>query len=127
MDRLAFTITGKTLDQVRPRLEQAARDVGVVLDFLMRRWNGRFATYNVGRPAPGQGRRPYRLVGRIKLNTHPNGTLYAVLSPPAACDPRPAPEDEEAFEAFWRALQTYLDGHIRLQADDGEGAEGTDV
>lgn len=120
MERLEFTVTQQTLDEVRPHLEQAAREAGVVLDFLMRRWNGRFATYNVGRPAPGEGRRPYRLVGRIKFNTHPNGTLHAVLSPPAACDPQPTPEDEAALEAFWHALRAHLDGSIRPKDhDDG--------
>ncbi|GEM_PF-3775688 len=120
MNRQEFTILQHTLDDVRLHLEQAAREAGVVLEFLMRRWNGRFATYNIGRPGVrGSGRRPYRVVGRIKFNTHPDGTLHAVLSPPTACDPNPTPDDEAAYRAFWRAFRARLDGHIFVK-DNGE-------
>ncbi len=106
------------LDEFRPLLEAAADESGIVLDFLMRQWNGRFATYNVGRPAeqpdetdPRRGvrdeARQYRLIGRVKANTRGEG-LHITLSPPSACDTNPTAEDEALWRRFTAALEAHL-------------------
>src|SRR5690554_5525565 len=94
-----------TLDEARPLLEAVANRHELHLDFLMRRWNGRFATFNLGRPVDEvvdsrAGGRPYRLVGRLKANTQPSGRVVWTLSPPTSCDPAATEEDEIRFDAF---------------------------
>lgn len=98
-------LTALSLDAARPRLEAVASRHGLALDFLMRRWNGRFATFNLGRPTdeavdPRSGGRSYRLLGRLKANTQPTGRVAWVLSPPTSCDPNATTEDEALFAAF---------------------------
>lgn len=109
------------LDEFRPLLEEVASEQGLVLDFLMRRWNGRFATYNVGLPTEavvdprpgGQGApRHYKLLGRVKANTRA-GTLLITLSSPTACDLSP----NEAEVSRWGRFQEAL--LLRVQANGG--------
>jgi hypothetical protein len=105
-----------TLDAFRPLLHEAAGDAGLTLDFLMQNWNGRFATYNIGRPGGDSAdprrtlhgqRRDYKLIGRIKANTV-DGHLQVRLNPPTSCDPAPSEEDEAAWERFTGALASRL-------------------
>lgn len=102
-----------SLDAFRPHLEAAAEESGLVLDFLMRNWNGRFATYNVGIPTeenvdPRRNvrdeERRYRLLGRVKANTRGERLLVS-LNPPTACDLVPTPEEEAHWQRFARTLQ----------------------
>lgn len=116
MDRDEFTIADETPEQLRAYIETAATENGIVLDFLMRRWNGRFATYNLGRDVTDQEARTgkefergYRLIGRVKFNTLPDGAIRLTLSPPAHCDPDPQPADETLFESFRRQLLARLE------------------
>lgn len=97
-----------TLDDFRERLEGAADASGLALDFLMRSWNGRFATYNVGLPTaePVDGRRGvrgetrfYKLLGRVKAAQQGAGLLLT-LSPPTACDLAPTPAEQARWEQF---------------------------
>lgn len=106
-------ITSLALDEARPKLEAVAARHGLELDFLMRRWNGRFATYNLGRPTgelvdPRTGGRTYRLIGRLKAHTQPGGRVAWVLSPPTSCDPNATAEDEALFAAFRNDLAEAL-------------------
>lgn len=80
----------------------------------MRQWNGRFATWNVGRVVepdeadPRRGvwdeARPYKLIGRVKATMRDN-RLHITLSPPSACDANPTPEDEALWQGFAEALE----------------------
>ncbi len=97
-----------TLNDFRPILEETASQSGVVLDFLMRQWNGRFATYNIGQPTETvqdnrrnvrKETRYYKLLGRLKANSK-GGTLHLTLSPPTACDITPTPEEQALWEGF---------------------------
>nr|WP_290669534.1 hypothetical protein [Ardenticatena sp.] len=103
-----------TAEQLRDILESAASQAQVQLVFLMRRWNGRFATYNLATsitesPADARERdRGYRVIGRVKFNTQPDGRIMLVISPPALCDPTPTSDDEARYAAFLEALQTLL-------------------
>lgn len=113
MDTLHLS-TSLSLDALRPRLEALAAEQGLVLDFLMRVWNGRMATYNLGVPTAGvvdprRGGRSYRLIGRLKFNTARSGQLAATLSPPTSCDPTATPGDEARFATFVAALRPLLD------------------
>lgn len=105
-----------TLDDFRPLLEESATHHGLVLDFLMKTWNGRFATYNVGIPSEdiGDARRGvrdearyYRLLGRVKANTKA-GELLVVLNPPSACDVTPTEAEQLVWDAFAAHLQSQL-------------------
>lgn len=111
MTRLEWTLA-TTLDEVRPLLETTAHESGLVLDFLMQRWNGRFATYNLGTPTDTLAdarrgvrdeARPYRLLGRLKASHTPDG-LRLTLSPPTACDLIPT----EAEQAMWERFVVHL-------------------
>jgi len=106
-------LTDLTLDEAWPALEAVAARHGLHLDFLMRRWNGRFATFNLGRPTDKTvdvraGGRTYRLVGRLKANTQPTGRVVWVLSSPTSCDPNATAEDEALFAAFRTELTEAL-------------------
>ncbi len=101
-------ITPLSLEAVRTVLESTAAAHGLTLDFLMRTWNGRFATYNVGVPTEFIGdhrqgvrgdARHYRLLGRVKANTRAEG-LMLTLNPPTACDVTPTPEEQALWDAF---------------------------
>jgi hypothetical protein len=105
-----------TLDDFRPLLEETATRHGLVLDFLMKYWNGRFATYNVGIPSADVGdarrgvrdeARYYRLLGRVKANTK-DEQLVVVLNPPSACDVTPTEEELALWDAFAAAVQAHL-------------------
>jgi hypothetical protein len=100
------------LDDLRPILESTAAAHGVVLDFLMQRWNGRFATYNVGIPTDTvedarrgvrDEARHYRLLGRIKANTQA-AEVTITLNPPSACDVSPSASEQAQWDAFVAAL-----------------------
>ena len=101
-----------SLDELRPLLESAASESGVVLDFLMRKWNGRFATYNVGRPTEEifdtrrsvhHQARYYKLLGRLKANTR-GDLLHLSLHPPTSCDLTPTAEEERLWQQFVQTL-----------------------
>lgn len=105
-----------TLDEFRPILEATATTHGLVLDFLMKAWNGRFATYNVGIPTEevGDARRGvrdevryYRLLGRVKANTK-DSQLVVVLNPPSACDVTPTEEEQALWDGFAAAIDQQL-------------------
>lgn len=105
-----------TLDEFRPLLESCAAAHGLVLDFLMKVWNGRFATYNVGIATEeiGDARRGvrdearyYRLLGRVKANTK-DGELMVLLSPPSACDVTLTEGEQARWDAFAADLQAHL-------------------
>ncbi|MGH2543613.1 MAG: hypothetical protein ACRDIB_12480 [Ardenticatenaceae bacterium] len=106
-----------SLEEFRDGLAAAAREAGVVLDFLMRTWSGRFATYNVGRPtdqmadprrsADGTARR-YKLIGRVKATTR-SGALFVTLNPPTSCDPNPKESDQQLWDRFVTTLARQLD------------------
>jgi hypothetical protein len=105
-----------TLDEFRPILESTAVAHGLVLDFLMKTWNGRFATYNVGIPTEeiGDARRGvrdevryYRLLGRLKVNTV-DGQLMVTLNPPSACDVTPTTEEQTVWDGFAAAIRVHL-------------------
>jgi hypothetical protein len=108
-----------TLDELRPLLHTAAGEAGVTLDFLMQNWNGRFATYNIGRQGDdvvdprcsldGQPR-DYKLIGRLKA-TMAGEHVQVRLNPPTSCDPAPTGEDEAAWVRFTGALASQLEGH----------------
>jgi hypothetical protein len=103
-----------SLDALRPHLEKAATALGLHLDFLMRQWNGRFATYNIGVPIemvvdPRRGvhdeARAYRLIGRLKANSRA-GTLRLTLSSPTACDLTPTESDEALWVRFVERIES---------------------
>jgi hypothetical protein len=105
-----------TLDELRPLLHEAAGEAGVTLDFLMQNWNGRFATYNIGRRSDDtvdprrslDGHpRAYKLIGRLKASTR-EGLVQVRLNPPTSCDPAPTEEDEAAWARFTAALASRL-------------------
>lgn len=105
-----------TLDEFRPVLEMTAARHGLVLDFLMKTWNGRFATYNVGIPTEevGDARRGvrgelryYRLLGRVKANTI-EGRVVIVLNPPSACDVTPTGEEQARWDRFAAAVEAWF-------------------
>lgn len=115
MTKLEWTVAA-TLDEVRPILEATSHEAGLVLDFLMQRWNGRFATYNLGTPTNTieDGRRgvrdearTYRLLGRLKATHTPDG-LRLTLSPPTACDLTPNEAEQVTWERFVERLHTAL-------------------
>jgi hypothetical protein len=106
-----------TLDDFRPILETTAATQGLVLDFLMKTWNGRFATYNVGIPTAeiGDARRGvrdearyYRLLGRVKATTQ-DGKVVVILNPPTACDVTPTEAEQLRWDAFAAEIQSQLD------------------
>lgn len=116
MENNEFTVANETPEGMRDYVESAAAEHGLVLDFLMRRWNGRFATYNLGRDvSPDEARtakefeRGYRLIGRVKFSRLPSGDIRLSFSPPTHCDPDPQPADEATFEAFRNDLLAHLD------------------
>ena len=116
MEKNEFTLANESPERLRSHIEGAAREHGVVVDFLMRRWNGRFATYNLGRDisedearSAKEFERGYRLIGRVKFNTLPDGDIRLSLSPPTHCDPNPQPADEALFDAFRSNLLAHID------------------
>lgn len=105
-----------TLDEFRPLLEATATQHGLTLDFLMKVWNGRFATYNVGIPTESiedarrgvrDEARYYRLLGRVKANTL-NGEIVVTLNPPSACDVIPTETEQNWWDAFAADIQAQL-------------------
>ncbi|MBA3532663.1 MAG: hypothetical protein H0T73_12130 [Ardenticatenales bacterium] len=107
-----------SLDAVRPLLEAAAAELGLHLDFLMRQWNGRFATYNIGvllaevvDPRRGVHDQPraYRLIGRLKANSRA-GTLHLTVNSPTSCDLTPTEADEALWASFVERLRQHLAG-----------------
>ena len=116
MERKEFILADETPERLRSYIEGAAQETGVVADFLMRRWNGRFATYNLGRAVSDEEARTakefergYRLIGRIKFNTLPNEEIKLTLSPPAHCDPDPQPADVALYQGFRDDLFAHID------------------
>jgi len=105
MSKQTYLLHNITAEQLRDMLEQAASRAQVRLVFLMRRWNGRFATYNLATPitkSPADAResdRGYRVIGRVKFNTQPDGRIMLVISPPALCDPNPTSNDRTTAPA----------------------------
>ena len=102
-----------SLHELRADLDATATAQGLTLDLLMREWNGRFATFNVGIPTEHQpdprrradgSPRHYRLIGRVKATTRPEGVALTLL-PPVACDaPHTEATDAERREEFARAV-----------------------
>lgn len=101
-------VLGGPLEQFRAALEEATAAAGLELDFLMRNWNGRFATFNVGLPidAVVDGRRGvrgearhYKLLGRVKA-ARQGERLTVTLSPPTACDLLPTEGEAARWDAF---------------------------
>ncbi len=99
-DRHTTFDTAASLDDVRSVLEEAlAARPDLTLHFLMRRWNGRAATYNLGW-RDVYARRGYRLLGRLKMRALPGRNTRITLSAPTLCDPRPAPAESATFQGF---------------------------
>lgn len=105
-----------TLDEFLPLLESTAAMHGLMLDFLMKAWNGRFATYNVGIPTEDiqdarrgvrDEARYYRLLGRVKANTV-DGNVVVTLSPPSACDVTPTDVEQAVWDRFAADIEGQL-------------------
>ena len=121
MSKQTYLLHNIDAETLRDYLETAAAHAHLNLVFLMRRWNGRFATYNLAAPlaaTPADARerdRGYRVVGRVKFNTQPDGRIMLVVSPPALCDPNPTPDDEARYTAFIEALQRLLPREVLVE------------
>lgn len=108
--------TTLSLEATRDVLESITAAHGLTLDFLMKTWNGRFATYNVGIPTEDIGdhrrgvrdeARHYRLLGRVKANTTPDGLKFT-LNPPTSCDITPTTDEQSLWDAFEADVLTRL-------------------